>query len=115
MGISAVDELLAQELFDKKPTRGRPRPPRIHVPFIVYEVNLFLLSWIGLIFFSDEPRVRCGLNLFFPNDAGFVRIQISENFLSIWVLIVIIGKFFYLLKVSILKDFGGSNTCGFSA
>ena len=50
MGMSAVDELLAQRLFDHKP------PPRIHVPFIVHEVLLFLLSWIGL-FFLDEPRV----------------------------------------------------------
>ena len=54
-------------------------------------------------------------NFLFPNNAGFVRIQMSKDFLSIFVLIVIVGKFLDLLKVSILKDFGGSNACGFSA
>ena len=51
MGISAVDELLVQRIFDRKP------PPRIQIPFIVHEVLLFLISWLGL-FFLDEPRVR---------------------------------------------------------
>ena len=52
MGITAMDEILIQKIFiDQKPP-----PKKIHIPFIIYEINLFLLSWLGL-FFLDEPRV----------------------------------------------------------
>ena len=51
MGISAVDELLVQQIFEKKP---KPRLP--WVPFWVHEIVLLIVSWLGL-FHLDDPKM----------------------------------------------------------
>ena len=107
-----MDELLTQQVFIGKPLPSK----RIHVPFIVYEINLFLLSWLGLVFLEEPPMVkfRFFLHIFLPNDARFMRIHVCKGPLIVLVGVIFVHNFFDFMKGSSLKCFTGCDSCRFT-